>query len=575
MIKWHPPDTRSPGTFCVSVPQGTAGAVFHERVEDLLLDQWSGARPRFAEEHRPQVIAELTSAFGYSGLEPVEHVDAEVSLRALPQFGPLDLEFLGCWIAHATQHASWTAPRVEIPVVRGSIALHGDGAEKHLEWEPETAVLLHRIPAPALSLLPADAVVIRHRYTGTSDDALGRRTHHLLGAPYYSACPPPPRDQQPVEDWWRLNLKHTAEEVHVNDCRLDRQAASTANPATSIYLLDSTIYLDRADDHYRLPLTGQRADLLEELRERYGRSTQAFAHVGVDAEAAEILAGSGITPRTVLGLAEVMSAATGADARALAGRTQEQWAAAGWSWGLKYVHQPYAGPTDLDLCWPAEDAASLADAGIGAARAYELRGLGHRDLAAVIAADGTEPTPAARSALAMLADSDDPGDADLAARLATARTEDEDEVLDSSRDEVYGLGGGRSGNQVTLSRTRFALADGSDAELFTVANEWWDVGEDADAGGESTHYTTEAPARAEYARQSAELQEPPQATKPPEWPCPGPEEPHCDNCGRPEPYNEFIPQLGWMYANLGRACGPDCYDAMSDAPGEHAARFHQ
>lgn len=51
--------------------------------------------------------------------------------------------------------------------------------------------------------------------------------------------------------------------------------------------------------------------------------------------------------------------------------------------------------------------------------------------------------------------------------------------------------------------------------------------------------------------------------------CPGTDVEHCDHCGAdtPEPG-------GWMSASLGRACGTDCFDAMADAEGAHARRYH-
>lgn len=46
---------------------------------------------------------------------------------------------------------------------------------------------------------------------------------------------------------------------------------------------------------------------------------------------------------------------------------------------------------------------------------------------------------------------------------------------------------------------------------------------------------------------------------------------HCDNCGSAEP--EY--GSGWMSASLGTACGIDCFDAMADAQGRHARRYHR
>lgn len=49
--------------------------------------------------------------------------------------------------------------------------------------------------------------------------------------------------------------------------------------------------------------------------------------------------------------------------------------------------------------------------------------------------------------------------------------------------------------------------------------------------------------------------------------CPGLEVPHCDHCGK------LLGGSG-MAASTGTACDIDCYDAMADARGDHARRWH-
>lgn len=52
-------------------------------------------------------------------------------------------------------------------------------------------------------------------------------------------------------------------------------------------------------------------------------------------------------------------------------------------------------------------------------------------------------------------------------------------------------------------------------------------------------------------------------------PCPPKGAEHCDHCGISEHDGG-----GWMMASLGRACGVDCYDAMSNDRGNHAVLYH-
>jgi len=126
-----------------------------------------------------------------------------------------------------------------------------------------------------------------------------------------------------------------------------------------------------------------------------------------------------------------------------------------------------------------------------------------------------------------------------------------------------------SGERMRLTETRVRLSDGEEAV-------WWDVvtyggyaGEgDDDRGGR--YYRLDD---ARWTYQQYSYQEEPYQRRPRERVgavrCPEDGARHCDNCGT------TVSVGGWMSASLGLACDTDCYTAMSDAPGAHAARYHR
>jgi hypothetical protein len=131
------------------------------------------------------------------------------------------------------------------------------------------------------------------------------------------------------------------------------------------------------------------------------------------------------------------------------------------------------------------------------------------------------------------------------------------------------LGGWGARGRARLLRHDDELSDGSRAIRWTVradaldVEEHYDDAEEAKAAYRSLHWLPREP-------RSWSPAPPPAADS-----CPGRDVPHCDNCGATSPHNPFLPGLGWMTASLGMACGPGCYDAMSDERGRHDRRWHR
>lgn len=176
---------------------------------------------------------------------------------------------------------------------------------------------------------------------------------------------------------------------------------------------------------------------------------------------------------------------------------------AGWNLdrlGFDLAGQPYAATADPARCWTAAQAAQLADAGIGAARAYELRTDGNRvrTVEEVIAQDAVAVTQAGRKALELLDAAAETVPDDLAEALPRARTHTT-EPLDEWKDDHHSpFGPQGSGVWVRLARHDFGLADGPTRSLWEVNDGWWDYGADADAGEKTSVFLSAPSARTHW-----------------------------------------------------------------------------
>ncbi|MFF9192707.1 hypothetical protein [Streptomyces rochei] len=155
-----------------------------------------------------------------------------------------------------------------------------------------------------------------------------------------------------------------------------------------------------------------------------------------------------------------------------------------------------------------------------------------------------------------------------AAEATRARVEALDVVEETSRTELYDKGLDPYGERMRLVEVAAVLSDGAPAT-------WWEVTayggriEDAvdDRGG---RFFLLPDARNEYRRYEyqSEHYRPRRRLRVGAVPCPADGAKHCDNCGTTDSSG------GWMWASMGTACDVDCYDAMSNGPGAHAAQYH-
>ncbi|WP_030237432.1 hypothetical protein [Streptomyces sp. NRRL S-350] len=550
--------------------------LYREHLAPLRLDRWEGAVPHFAAEHTETVLDLLRRAFGRDGHDAVAHGDVDVRLDRVETTGRLDLTWAGLLLAVAGEHESWTKPRTEYcTVVAGALLLEGHGPQRRISWQPGTVLRVHDVPLTCLDGQNKDAYAVVATSDEDPHDALRRDAHRLLGLRYRTDIPPFPADASEgrvpgfFKDWpptlRRVPTDYPRQRAE-HDLAVDPQAG--------------TVYVRRSAGgyftEYVVPLTDERAALIERVEDAFTRSAAAYAEVGADAEAAARLTGTEYTPARLHPLLHTMAVRTGADARALTARTPQQWADAGWDLNShsQPAGQPMHGEYEHQRCWSATEAAAFADAGITAHRAYELRKDGERirTVAEAVAQDTLTPTAVGRHAVDLLAWAEQPVPEELRTALATARTE-QTRALKEWEDNHYSWG-----VSVTLAQHDFTLLDGTVRTLWTVSDGWWSRGEDADAGERTATHLAEAAARSAWRtwREAHNQQAAGAVSAPVDLPCPGPDVKHCDNCGATEPGdNEFLPALGWMSASLGLACGVECYDAMSDGIGRHDRLHHR
>jgi hypothetical protein len=569
----------------VDVPD-SQNPVMREQLAPLRLDTWDNAVPRFTADRADLVQATLLLAYGRTGREAVEYVDVDLRLDRVTAEGRLTLTWAGLGLAHCTEHESWTEPRlVDCEPVTGAVLLEGDGPQRRITWTPGTVLRVRDVPRTSLQGQPDDGYDIVASSNEDPHDQLRRAGHRLLGMRYRHDIPPAPADASEgrlplMARDWPATLRRVPADYPDGNGQWDL----AVDPAAGlVYVHRSTI--GGFFSEYALPLTEERAAVIDAYDQAFSRSPAAYAVAGANAGAAAALAGTSFTPQRLYDLLCIVRVRDAADAAALTGRSGDQWSAAGWTmagFGMaKPVPQPFHEPADPSKCWRATEAAQLADAGITAYRAYELRTDGDRvrTVGDVIAQDRAVPNEAGRTAIDLLANAAEPVPEALTAELGRARTHTTEQLKKWSDDHRSPFGPQGWGVWVELARHDFTLGDGTTKSLWAVADGWWDFGEDGDGGDTVETYLSDPAARAAWrqacdAHRATAAKAAAAATAAPQWPCPGPGVVHCDNCGSPEVTpNEFLP-LDWLSANFGLACGPDCYDAMSDARGRHALRHH-
>lgn len=154
-----------------------------------------------------------------------------------------------------------------------------------------------------------------------------------------------------------------------------------------------------------------------------------------------------------------------------------------------------------------------------------------------------------------------------AAAAMQARVESLKVVEVTGRQKLFDKGLNPYGERMRLVEVSAVLEDGEPAC-------WWEVtayggrmeGDVDDRGG---RFFRLPDARAEYQwhKYEPEQYRPRARPRVGDVPCPADGARHCDNCATTEAAG------GWMSANLGLSC-PDCYDAMADSRGAHAALHH-
>ncbi|MBZ6253661.1 hypothetical protein KVH27_35520 [Streptomyces olivaceus] len=156
-----------------------------------------------------------------------------------------------------------------------------------------------------------------------------------------------------------------------------------------------------------------------------------------------------------------------------------------------------------------------------------------------------------------------------AAEVTRARVESLAVVEETGRTELYDKGLDPYGERMRLVEVAAVLADGEPATWWEVAAYGGQLEDDVDDRG--GRYFLLPDARDEYRRYEYQPEQyrPRRRPRVGAVPCPADGAKHCDNCGT------TVAPGGWMTASLGLACDVDCYDAMADARGAHAVRYHR
>jgi hypothetical protein len=536
---------------------------------------------------------------GRDGVNAGEYVDVRLFLDQLPPAHGLHLMWAGRTVAWA-DNRTWTRTcaglGVEFPGAEHpdasviTLVDTGDETDPQMTWPPGTVAVLHDVPRSSLPLDQPEAFAVVRSSADDPYDALRRAAHAELGVPYHGDIPPFPADAVAARRPDRFG-QHAA---IVDQVRVDHPGGTSwASADVDVDEQTGLVHVMRTGpssyySRFAVPMTAQRRELIAELNRTFDFAPASYAAAGCDPDAAAMLAAAGVSAFWVYELLRTLHIRDQADAAVFLGIDHDDWRDRGWGitpfggvpgTGGSHFHQ--FGGRDFTRCWRASEAALLVQRGIGAADAYRARSAGLTTVDQLLAEHAAVTglgalqraarwRSVARAAADLLVDAAGPVDPGLETRLAQATTHSmvelsEDNDADSSR---HGTG-------VRVERHDFTVAGDSTVSLWRVIDYRWSVGEDADVDEKKTVWDSDtdalAHARTVRARQRAHAS--PTTRDNDDYdgdrPCPADGAEHCDHCARP-----LGPGQG-MIASLGRACGVECYDAMADAPGRHAARHHR
>ncbi|MEU3983362.1 hypothetical protein AB0F77_25285 [Streptomyces sp. NPDC026672] len=461
------------------------------------------AEARFTGPADPE-FEETVGRLGRDGRTPVTCLDVLLDPDLLHRPSALALG-LPTGELLASAQPDWRAPQLHgCTLHSGELSLAGAPGSRRITWTPDTLLLVEDVPRTSLDALPADACTVVRTSDDDPADALRRQAFALLGTRYHSDVPPAPDDAVPPEPGGE-------------DSPGPRQVPTDypgLSGASEVFVDDrrSTVTVrrfghDGRGTEYTLPLTRERAGLIDRMVEEYEHSVTAYASVGADQDAARALRSTSWTPAALRLLLPVMRVEDAADAARLTARSPQEWSRDGWDLHAPNSVHVLLQNADPQRSWRASEAAALAAAGISADRARELRTAGLRSVETAVAAHARRPTAAARLARELVRSSQTPVPDEIGARLARAREHTAQEIDSWRHDHRKSCGPEGWGVWVSLTRHSFGLRDGSVCVLWDVTNGWWAISDEGEEGQSCCLFTDEAQARDSWRSTLAALQE--------------------------------------------------------------------
>ncbi|MGW9032856.1 hypothetical protein ACWGQ5_54880 [Streptomyces sp. NPDC055722] len=399
----------------------------------------------------------------------------------------------------------WEAPQLHgCTLHSGGLSLTSAGDRHRITWQPGTILIVKDLPRPSLSALATASYIALGSSKDNPADALRQASFSLLGTRYHSDIPPAPEDASPVASSWQESRKYESLPTEY--------PGFTATDEVFLNEDDGTLVVRRFGfngygSDYALPLTAERSLLVGKMRQEYLCSIAAYESVGTDAKAAEALLAAAWHPQELRGILPVMSVRTAGDAAYLLGRTLKQWQDDGWDLVGASDMQAALRNAEPNQSWRASEAAALAAEGITAERSYELRSAGFSSVQAAVVAHRVRPTAAAIRARDLAAASEVPLPAQVSAELATAEEHTAEELSAWRYDHRHSCGPEGWGLWVTLTRHTFALRNGDIRVLWEVANGWWAISDEGDAGQACAVYADEGEAQDSWRATQSELQQ--------------------------------------------------------------------
>ncbi|TFE37109.1 hypothetical protein E3E14_30310 [Streptomyces sp. ICN441] len=364
--------------------------------------------------------------------------------------------------------------------------------------------MVEDVPATSLRSLPQHSYTILRRSTGDHGDSVRREAFALLGTRYRSDIPPAPDDAFPAD--------------HQGDASGVLRHVPTEYPgltgAAEVFVDDEGAVLtvrrygcNGRGTQYGLPMTPERAELVDRMHQEFAASTTAYANLGAGPEAAARLSPGVWSPLALRNLLPLMRVADAEDANVLTSRSPDVWRGEGWD--VDPTPHSHTGLREANpqRAWRASEAAALAAAGISADRAYELRDLGFGTVQSAVSEHARRPTEAARTAHELIRASQTPVPNEVGTALAAARRH-VPEVVDTWRHEYRRSCGPEGwGLWAKLTHHTFVLAEGRTSTLWDVANGWWAIGEEGEEAQTSCVVVDEHEARGLWRSMCGELRE--------------------------------------------------------------------